>query len=54
MCAAIIAHGNAAAVLEATEHVFDLVALPVERSFISVLDLAVFVTIRSDFRLPTF
>ena len=41
MRAAVIAHGDAAPVLEAAEHIFDLVALPVERLAIRVLDLTV-------------
>lgn len=41
MGAAIIAGCDAAPVFQLAEHVFDLVALAVERSVVGVLDLAV-------------
>ncbi len=39
--AAVVAHGDPAPVLDPAEHVFDLVALAVERGIIGVLDFAV-------------
>ena len=41
MSASIVAHGDTAAVLDPTEHVFDFVALAIERGIVGVLHFTV-------------
>jgi len=41
MGAAVVAHGDAAPVLEFSEHVLDFVALAVERGVVAGLDFAI-------------